>query len=80
MSFWSPADWRLFPSLSLPRCFFFFRRHWFGLQDTVVWSPYGDEGMGYKNFMCVESVAFDAVNLDGGASWSADLSLVPTAL
>jgi glucose-6-phosphate 1-epimerase len=46
----------------------------------VVWSPYGNEGMGYKNFMCVESVAFDSVTLADGKSWSADLSLVPTAL
>jgi len=51
-----------------------------GWKDTVVWSPYGNEGMGYKNFMCVESVAFDNVNLEGGKSWSAQLNLVPTKL
>ena len=22
----------------------------------MLWSPYGNEGMGYKNFACVESV------------------------
>jgi hypothetical protein len=22
----------------------------------VLWSPYGNEGMGYNNFVCVESV------------------------
>lgn len=27
-----------------------------GWEDTVLWSPYGDEGMGYNNFVCVESV------------------------
>ena len=27
-----------------------------GWEDTVVWNPYGDEGMGYNNFVCVESV------------------------
>ena len=27
-----------------------------GYEDTVLWSPYGDEGMGYDNFVCVESV------------------------
>jgi glucose-6-phosphate 1-epimerase len=27
-----------------------------GWEDTVLWSPYGNEGMGYKNFACVESV------------------------
>mmetsp|Transcript_16808 Transcript_16808/g.34235 ORF Transcript_16808/g.34235 Transcript_16808/m.34235 type:complete len:310 (+) Transcript_16808:33-962(+) len=51
-----------------------------GWKDTVVWSPYGNEGMGYKNFMCIESVAFDKVALAGGKEWSATLSLVPTKL
>ena len=27
-----------------------------GYEDTVLWNPYGDEGMGYDNFVCVESV------------------------
>ena len=27
-----------------------------GWEDTVIWSPYGNEGMGYNNFVCVESV------------------------
>lgn len=26
-----------------------------GYEDTVLWNPYGDEGMGYNNFVCVES-------------------------
>jgi glucose-6-phosphate 1-epimerase len=26
-----------------------------GWEDTVLWNPYGNEGMGYKNFACVES-------------------------
>ena len=26
-----------------------------GWADTILWSPYGDEGMGYNNFVCVES-------------------------
>ena len=51
-----------------------------GWKDTVVWSPYGNEGMGYKNFMCVESVAFEKVPLEGGKKWSATLKLVPTEL
>jgi len=46
-----------------------------GYEDTVLWSPYGDEGMGYNNFVCVESVKFDQVSLDGGASWTGDMSL-----
>ena len=28
-----------------------------GWSDTVVWSPYGDEGMGYRAFVCVEAVS-----------------------
>jgi glucose-6-phosphate 1-epimerase len=27
-----------------------------GYEDTVLWNPYGNEGMGYNNFVCVESV------------------------
>ena len=27
-----------------------------GYEDTVMWNPYGNEGMGYNNFVCVESV------------------------
>lgn len=51
-----------------------------GWKDTVVWNPYGDEGMGYEKFVCVESVAFEPVPLAGGASWEASLSLVPGSL
>lgn len=46
-----------------------------GYEDTVLWNPYGDEGMGYNNFVCVESVKFDPVSLDGGATWSGDMAL-----
>lgn len=46
-----------------------------GYEDTVLWSPYGDEGMGYNNFVCVESAKFDAVTLEGGATWVGDMSL-----
>ena len=50
-----------------------------GWEDTVVWNPYGDEGMGFNNFVCVESVKFDPVTLEGGASWSGVMSLKPSA-
>jgi len=49
-----------------------------GWKDTVLWNPFGDEGMGADNFVCVESAAFDPVPLAGGATWAATLSLVPT--
>jgi len=51
-----------------------------GWKDTVLWNPYGDEGMGFDNFVCVESVAFDPVPLEGGKTWEAELKLVPTKL
>ena len=51
-----------------------------GWEDTVLWSPYGNEGMGYNNFVCVESVKFDSVSLDGGSNWEGKMSLKPGAL
>lgn len=51
-----------------------------GWEDTVLWNPYGDEGMGYNNFVCVESVKFDAVTLEGGNSWTGDMALKPADL
>jgi len=51
-----------------------------GWADTVLWNPYGDEGMGYDNFVCVESVKFDPVTLDGGETWVGDMSLIPGKL
>jgi len=50
-----------------------------GWEDTVLWNPYGDEGMGYNNFVCVESVKFDSVSLEGGASWTGKMALKPSA-
>jgi len=51
-----------------------------GWEDTVLWNPFGDEGMGYNNFVCVESVKFDPVTLDAGASWEGVLTLKPESL
>jgi glucose-6-phosphate 1-epimerase len=51
-----------------------------GWEDTVLWNPYGNEGMGYNNFVCVESVKFDPVALAGGATWTGKMSLKPAAL
>ena len=36
--------------------------------------------MGFDSFLCVESAAFDAQTLEGGASWVGELSLVPGGL
>lgn len=51
-----------------------------GWEDTVLWNPYGNEKMGFNNFVCVESVKFDPVSLDGGASWVGEMTLKPGAL
>jgi len=51
-----------------------------GFKDTVLWSPYGDDAMGFKNFLCVESVAFDPIPLLPGQAWSASTTLVPEPL
>lgn len=48
-----------------------------GWADTVIWNPYGNEGMGYNSFVCVESVKYDPVTLNGGESWVGDMSLKP---
>lgn len=51
-----------------------------GWEDTVLWNPYGDEGMGFNNFVCVESVKFDPVSLAAGSSWDGVLVLKPEKL
>jgi len=51
-----------------------------GWEDTVLWNPYGDEGMGYNNFVCAESVKFEPVTLEGGASWTGDMALKASPL
>merc|ERR1711935_1198899 len=51
-----------------------------GWEDTVMWNPYGDEGMGYNNFVCVESVKFDPITLDAGKEWEGILTLKPETL
>jgi len=51
-----------------------------GWEDTVLWNPYGNEGMGFNNFVCVESVKFDSVTLAAGESWVGDMALKPSDL
>jgi glucose-6-phosphate 1-epimerase len=51
-----------------------------GWEDTVLWNPYGNEGMGYNNFVCVESVKFDPVTLAGGSSWEGIMALKPGSI
>ena len=51
-----------------------------GRASSFAYGAYGNDGMGYKTFVCVESVAFDSVALPAGSSWEAELKLIPTAL
>jgi len=49
-----------------------------GWSDTVVWNPYGDEGMGYDSFVCVESAqASSPVVLQPNEYWTAAANVVP---
>eukprot|EP00931_Biecheleriopsis_adriatica_P075660 TRINITY_DN49471_c0_g1_i1.p1 TRINITY_DN49471_c0_g1~~TRINITY_DN49471_c0_g1_i1.p1 ORF type:complete len:384 (+),score=75.94 TRINITY_DN49471_c0_g1_i1:74-1225(+) len=48
-----------------------------GWQHVVVWNPYGDEKLGFRKFVCVESVATDAITLAPEATWEASMNLVP---
>ncbi|CAK9006551.1 Putative glucose-6-phosphate 1-epimerase (Putative D-hexose-6-phosphate mutarotase) (Putative apospory-associated protein C) [Durusdinium trenchii] len=48
-----------------------------GWRDLVVWNPYGDDKMGYKTFVCVESVECDPISLAAGSSWEATVNVVP---
>lgn len=52
-----------------------------GWTDTVLWSPYGDEGMGYNGFVCAEvACAVDPVTVEPGKSWFGKMALVATAM
>jgi glucose-6-phosphate 1-epimerase len=52
-----------------------------GWSDTVVWSPYGDEGMGYNGFVCVENAqALEPVEVAAGATWTGEMSVAPSPL
>jgi len=49
-----------------------------GWSDTVIWNPYGDEGMGYDSFVCVESAQASApVVLGPGEYWTGAMDVVP---
>mmetsp|Transcript_13160 Transcript_13160/g.18507 ORF Transcript_13160/g.18507 Transcript_13160/m.18507 type:complete len:317 (+) Transcript_13160:24-974(+) len=49
-----------------------------GYADTVIWSPFGDENMGYKNFLCVESAKVSPLRLSPGEEWIGLMTLVPS--
>jgi len=52
-----------------------------GWEDTVLWNPYGNEGMGYDKFVCVECAkASSPVTLGANEAWRAGMSVVPEPL
>jgi len=49
-----------------------------GWSDTVIWNPFGDEGMGFDSFVCVESAqASSAVSLEPGEYWTGAMDVKP---
>jgi len=49
-----------------------------GWSDTVIWNPYGDEGMGFDQFVCVESAqASSPVVLQPMEYWTGAMDVVP---
>ena len=49
-----------------------------GWSDTVVWNPYGNEGMGFDSFICVESAqASSPVSLAPGEYWTGAMKVKP---
>ena len=49
-----------------------------GWSDTVLWNPFGNEGMGYDSFVCVESAqAATPVILQPGEYWTGAMKVVP---
>jgi hypothetical protein len=51
-----------------------------GWADTVLWTPYGNEGMGFRKFICVEAVRSTLpVSLAAGDKWKGTMSLSPPA-
>ena len=49
-----------------------------GYEDTIVWSPYGDDNMGYKQFVCVESGKVSTpYKLEAGSEAVFKMDLVP---
>jgi len=47
-------------------------------KDVVLWNPYGNDAMGYKNFICIETGCInEPVTLRGGEMWYASVTYTP---
>ena len=64
-------------SLSLcPLSFFFLCMK--GWTDYVLWAPFGNEGMGYETFVCVESGCVSKpVPVAAGKEWVGEMKIHP---
>ncbi|KAG8462551.1 hypothetical protein KFE25_010376 [Diacronema lutheri] len=52
-----------------------------GWRDTVIWNPYGDQGMGYDSFVCAEAaLAAFPFTLQPNVVWTGLMDLVSTKL
>ena len=52
-----------------------------GWEDTVLWNPYGNEGMGYDSFVCVAAAtALSPVTLPAQAEWTGTMEVIPGSL
>eukprot|EP00304_Pavlova_gyrans_P002456 CAMPEP_0206046620 /NCGR_PEP_ID=MMETSP1466-20131121/19110_1 /ASSEMBLY_ACC=CAM_ASM_001126 /TAXON_ID=44452 /ORGANISM="Pavlova gyrans, Strain CCMP608" /LENGTH=354 /DNA_ID=CAMNT_0053421601 /DNA_START=15 /DNA_END=1079 /DNA_ORIENTATION=- len=53
----------------------------YGWRDTVLWNPYGNEGMGYDKFVCAEAAcASFPVTVQPGNSWTGTMDLECSSL
>lgn len=48
-----------------------------GFADYILWNPFGNEGMGFDSFVCVESGAVaKPVMLQPGEEWVGEMRIV----
>jgi len=45
--------------------------------DLVIWNPYGEDAMGYKNFVCIENACITPQVVEGGEWWSSTVEIRP---
>jgi len=52
-----------------------------GWADTVLWNPYGNEGMGFDSFVCIECAkALEPITVAPSAEWVGKMDVIPAPL
>jgi D-hexose-6-phosphate mutarotase len=52
-------------------------QHVSGFTDYILWNPFGNAGMGYESFVCVESGVVSApVTLQPGEAWTGVMKIL----